>query len=216
MNSTRSLEMLAFDQIRTALVGLIGLTGAHLGVVILTRVIYKRARQQLAGIEALLRRLFLQMALEMEHKITPDMSETTGFYRAPGTRKPKRSWPLFQSPGSGHLPDFASMTQRNPHWQQPLVAPIIARITFLQNLLEDPDRHARRMAFQLARQRDDQYRDSSVHGCQSAPSRNGIVYAAPIAWGFAHQGDPGSPATYWSAPKAAAAHPRTLIETRLG
>ncbi|MEE9380956.1 MAG: hypothetical protein V3V03_06095 [Hyphomonadaceae bacterium] len=157
MNSTRRLEMFAFDRIRTALVGLIGLTGAHLGVVILTRVIFKRARQQLAGIEALLRRLFLQMALEIEHSLTPDTSEVTGFWCAPSAHKSKRSWSLFQSPGSGQLPDFSALPQQGPRWNLPLTAPIIARITFLQNLMEDPDRHARRMAFQLARQRADQY-----------------------------------------------------------
>ena len=157
MTATQSLNTFAFDQIRLALTGLIGLTGAHLGVVILTRTIYKRARQQLAGLEALLRRLLLLMAFEMEHKIKPDMRETTGILRPRDQHLRVKSWSAFQPCRSGYLPDFAAMPQRNPHWQQPLVRPILARINLLQAVLEDPEAHARRMAYRLARQRDDQY-----------------------------------------------------------
>ncbi len=145
-------------QIGLALLAVIDLTRAHLKPVYLTRGVYRRARQQLAGLEALLRRMLLRMALQIEHEITPDTSETTGFFRpraATGWRP--RSLRLLPPRNTGPCPDFHLMTPCTGPRPQPLALPVLLRIRHIQQVLEAPETHARRMAFRLARQRADDY-----------------------------------------------------------
>jgi hypothetical protein len=146
----------SLKQAGLALIGVVGRTGVHLSPVVLRQRIAAKARAHLKSLEAFMRRLLLLMALRIEHEITPDMSEATARSNAPKMARQNASFSLFESQrASAPPPDFSNFAYG---FSRPiLAAPIIARIKNLQAILEAPNAYARRMAFRLARQREDQH-----------------------------------------------------------
>ena len=156
MAHDNALLEISLQEAGLALSKIAALVGAHLLPASLSRHIAAKARAQLKGLEAFIRRLLLWKALALEHEITPDMHEAAPRQNAPGRKHIASAFALFEPQcARADLPEFSQFT-RPPARPLP-AAPFLARIKSLQSILEAPDAYARRMAFSLARQREDQY-----------------------------------------------------------
>ncbi len=156
MAHDNTLLEISLQEAGLALSEVAALVGAHLLPASLSRHIAAKARAQLKGLEAFIRRLLLWMALALEHDITPDMREAAPRQNAADKKHAAHTFALFEPQSArADLPEFSHFS-RPPARPLP-AAPILARIKSLQSILEAPDAYARRMAFLLARQREDQY-----------------------------------------------------------
>lgn len=127
----------------------------HLAPTWLSRAAAKRLKSGLCQLEAFLRRMLLVMALTLE----PTLKPSAPLY-APKSPKKSRNVP---SKGAFRLnlsptlppPDHLRDLPRKPRLNETLVParPFIDRILTLQDLIEAPEKRARRLAFHLARTR---------------------------------------------------------------
>jgi hypothetical protein len=124
-----------------------------------------RLRRGLHALHAYVRRVLILLALEIEHDMTPDNSEHP---RRMGPREAgikTTSIPLFPC----HAPrnDFFFDTHISPRKQSPTSinpAPLIDRWRALKDLLENPDKRARRLAIHMARKHEGMILPPDLYG----------------------------------------------------
>ena len=121
-----------------------------------TRAAKARLSSGIRVLEAFVRRLLLTIALLIEPDLPNDTRPRFKYSRAPSVRKPRLSnfrMTLYQRPLTDSFP-------RKP-WDKPYLEPgtpvpvrrLLARLAHLSDLLKDPTKPARRLAFHLARKR---------------------------------------------------------------
>ena len=151
----------ALRVIGVAVVHVIGMTDLHVRTSPLPRRLASRARSRLRALEQMLRRVITLMALGMlgdVHSVPkprPRVRVAAGPSKPFSRRVPKLPeeraplMPAFRGGGCGDV-DFASLPKSKPRKPVP-VYKLIARITLLQRVLENPEPSARRLAIHYAR-----------------------------------------------------------------
>lgn len=129
----------------------------HLAPKALHRAAITRLRQGIRALEAFLRRLLVLMALELEPKLKPNQTErpiTTNRAKSDGK---SHSFPIFigeRAPPDIISDPWAKTAARHREYGQMVPAgSLIAHFHYLKALLEQPEKRARHLAFQLARRR---------------------------------------------------------------
>jgi hypothetical protein len=137
-----------------ALASIAALTNAHLNPTTLKRTLAQRARAELARLEIIIRRLLVLMALGLTLAPVP-IRASSGHHPDTERVETKASTGLLGLSPRVLGPDMdrnAFATAARACGPIP-AAPILARLTALQELLAAPEAHAKRLARTLERQR---------------------------------------------------------------
>ena len=115
-----------------------------------------RLRRGLRAMHAYVRRVLILLALEIEHNLTLDNSERP---RRMGPRKPRvktTSIPIFSrdGPQSDFLCREGDFKRKKGDFKTGNPAPLLDRWRALKDLLESPDKRARRLAIIMARRKE--------------------------------------------------------------
>jgi len=113
-----------------------------------------RLKQGIMALEAYLRRLLFVLALTLKHDLKPDTIERPIYARGSCKTRTKSSFKSL--PFWGIEPDFSTFssasnwTDRKPPKPIP-IAPLLARLGEVCDILKNPEARARRLAYHLAR-----------------------------------------------------------------
>lgn len=128
---------------------------AHLRPAHLSQAAARRLRAGIRALEAYVRRLILLLALRLEPDLPRDTSEVPLYHWPRNPRQETARLRMFTGDRMGMAPALSSRfaPDRTAPGAPVRLDPLLTRLGTLKDLLEAPDKRARRLAFHLARNR---------------------------------------------------------------
>lgn len=149
----------ALNEAQRTLAYISGITQADRNPVTLARTLARRAMAQIVQLEIIVRRLLTLMALALELAVLKPRAVKPAHRQADANAEPlcRKSAAAFRLTGkvaSAIGPDLSVLFPCTIRASGPfMAAPLLARLAALQQILADPQAHAKRLARALARQR---------------------------------------------------------------